>query len=92
MTKTGERLIKSAKQAAAMAYNGSSQAKLGEPLAIEEIATALFQLLDDIDTADDLAKDNDKLYRNLVRRAHTKRFRYASTDGYSLEFNTKDKS
>lgn len=59
-----------------------------EPMSWEGIARALFTILDDIDTADDLAKGNETLYRNLVRRHHRDRFRYADTDGYSVKFNT----
>lgn len=60
-----------------------------EPKTWEGIARALFNVLDDIDTADDLAKDNENLYRNLVRRHHKRRFDYASTDGYEVRFNTR---
>lgn len=70
-----------------MEFNMSDE-RVGEPLPIEEIALQLFRLLDDCDTADDIAKDNDKLFRNLVRNAHQARFKYASTDGYSVTFNT----
>ena len=54
--------------------------------AYEAIARFLFSLLDDIDTADDLAKGNEQLYRNLVRRHHARRFEVASTDGYTVTF------
>jgi hypothetical protein len=50
----------------------------------QAIAHALYGLLDDIDTAGDIAKDNDKLYRSLVRQAHQKRHLFAETDGYTL--------
>lgn len=33
----------------------------------------LYKLLDDIDTADDIAKSDDRLYRKLVRRYHKQR-------------------
>ena len=49
-------------------------------------AEFLWVLLDDIDTADDLAKGNERLYRNLVRKYHAKRFEVAFSDGYSLEW------
>lgn len=52
----------------------------------EQVARDLYNILDDIDSADDLAKDNEKLYRNLVREYHLKRFAYAETDGYTVEF------
>ena len=56
----------------------------------EQIARDLYDLLDDIDTADDLAKSDDKLYRALVRQAHAKRFKYATTDGYTVDFKVGD--
>ena len=61
--------------------------KYEEPDTWETIARALFNLLDDIDTHDDLAKDNEQLYRNLVRKSHTERFKFATTDGYTVSFN-----
>lgn len=42
----------------------------------KKVATALYVMLDEIDTFSDLAKGNDKLYRNLVRREHEKRFQF----------------
>lgn len=48
-------------------------------------AWALWQLLDDIDTADDRAKDNDKHFRDLAMQAASKRNRYfVSQDGQTL--------
>jgi hypothetical protein len=44
----------------------------------EAIARHLFSLLDDCDTADDIAKENDKVFRSLVRQAHRQRFQYQS--------------
>lgn len=55
-----------------------------------KIALCLFGLLDDCDTADDLAKGNDPLFRNLVRSAHKKRFQYAETDGQAVTLLTLD--
>lgn len=50
-------------------------------------AEALWDVLDSIDTADDIAKDNDKVYRQLVHNQHMKRFNYAtSPDGYGLKW------
>ena len=40
-----------------------------------KIAFELYRALDDIDTHDDLAKGDEKLYRSLVRREHKTRFR-----------------
>ncbi len=61
---------------------------LGDPLSFEDIAQKLFALLDDCDTADDIAKSDDAVFRSLVRQAHRKRFLYATTDGYAVTFNT----
>lgn len=52
----------------------------------EWVALTLFAALDDIDTADDLAKGDEGLYRNLVRRYHKERFKVADTDGYKVRF------
>jgi hypothetical protein len=50
----------------------------------KKIAEDLWQILDNIDTASDIAKGDDKLYRSLVAQEHKKRFEYAGTDGYIL--------
>lgn len=57
------------------------------PLTWEQIARNLFNLLDDCDTADDIAKSDDAMFRSLVRKAHKERFKYGQTDGYEVEFN-----
>lgn len=54
------------------------------------VAWELFTALDDIDTADDIAKGNDSLYRSMVRNAHKKRFRWHhlfDPDGDVSSFN-----
>jgi hypothetical protein len=56
---------------------------------LEGIAQFLFALLDDIDTADDIAKGDDNVFRCLARSASMKRFDVATTDGYSVKFNTR---
>ena len=40
----------------------------------------LWMLLDDIDTADDIAKADDAVYRSLCRQAHQKRWAVLTTD------------
>lgn len=40
------------------------------------IAYDLFEMLDNIDTIDDIAKDDNNLYRKLVYKEHSKRFKY----------------
>lgn len=56
----------------------------------EIIARDLYEMLDDVDTASDIAKGNDALYRNLVARAHKSRFRYHEVmdpEGNVSQFN-----
>jgi hypothetical protein len=45
-----------------------------------EKAIQLWMLLDDIDTADDIAKADDAVYRSLCRRAHQKRWSVLTGD------------
>lgn len=54
----------------------------------KQAATFLWDLLDNIDTAGDMAKGDDKLYRAIVERHQRRRFEVGSTDGYSLELKT----
>lgn len=54
----------------------------------KQAATFLWDLLDDIDTAGDMAKGDDKLYRAIVERHQRRRFEVGSTDGHSLELKT----
>lgn len=39
-----------------------------------EKSLRLWMLLDDVDTADDIAKADDDIYRSLCRQAHAKRW------------------
>lgn len=51
------------------------------------VAQYLYQLLDDIDTAGDMAKSDDKLYRGIVERTQTKKgLVVADCDGYTVTF------
>ena len=48
---------------------------VGDAVAKErEKSFRLWMLLDDVDTADDIAKSDDAIYRNLCRQAHKKRW------------------
>lgn len=47
----------------------------------------LFELLDDIDTASDIAKDNDAWFRRRVETLIKRRWQIADSDGHSLLFN-----
>ncbi len=63
-----------------------------ELLARANAADFLFQLLDDIDTTDDMAKKNDKAYRKRVQHLQKRRFKVANSDGYSVTFFNAAKS
>lgn len=49
------------------------------------VAQYLYQLLDDIDTAGDIAKGDDQLFRAIVERTQTKKGAVvAECDGYTV--------
>ena len=53
---------------------------------MHEVAQYLYQLLDDIDTAGDMAKADDTLYRKIVERTQTKKGAVvAECDGYTVK-------
>lgn len=52
-------------------------------------AEFLFDLLDNIDTASDVAKGDDALYRSIVERIQRRRFEVADTDGYTVTFKER---
>lgn len=55
----------------------------------EVIAQFLYGLLDEIDTASDMAKSDDSAYRKLVERIQArKREVVAECDGYTVKFKT----
>ena len=45
-----------------------------------EKSLRLWMLLDDVDTADDIAKSDDAVYRSLCRQAHQKRWAVMTGD------------
>jgi hypothetical protein len=52
----------------------------------EYIAKALYQILDDIDTASDMCKDNLQAFQDMVMKLQAKKNQYLqSPDGYKLE-------
>ena len=53
---------------------------------LEAAATGLWNLLDEIDTISDLAKDNNEFYRKLVEKVQRRRFQFGKTDGYDVVF------
>ena len=44
----------------------------------------LWDLLDNIDTASDMAKGNDKAYREYVENQQSRRHQRVTSDGYNL--------
>ena len=64
---------------------------------LQRVVVHLYELLDDIDTTDDMAKEHDSTYRKIVQKLQAKKndSGVSSPDGYSLaiektEFKTKD--
>jgi len=52
----------------------------------EHIAKALYQILDDVDTADDVCKENVEAFRNVVMKLQAKKNEFLySPDGYSIQ-------
>lgn len=51
----------------------------------DEIIGKLWDIIDNIDTASDIAKEDDKLYRAIVEKEQAKRWSFGiKTDGYRL--------
>ena len=58
-----------------------------QPQELHDVAQYLYQLLDDIDTATDMAKHDDVLYRRLVEAIQKKKAAVVETcDGYTVTF------
>lgn len=52
---------------------------------LHTVAQYLYKLLDDIDTAADMSKSNDKMYREIVERTQAKKAAVVSgCDGYTV--------
>jgi hypothetical protein len=72
-----------------MKYNGCGNGN-GKPLtelSKEELITTiekLYEIIDDIDTAGDIAKDRDKIFRKLVDEAIDKREKFMTCDCYDI--------
>ena len=52
----------------------------------------LWMLLDDIDTADDIAKADDKLYRSICQRHQKKRWEILSEEEVDAAIRAKEKN
>ncbi len=53
----------------------------------KQIIEYLWQIIDDIDTVSDIAKENDVVFRNMVEKLQKKRWDTGiTTDGYKLDF------
>ena len=75
-------------------------AGVGEPLQLfaklvaeKERAKSLklWMLLDDVDTADDIAKADDAIYRSLCRQAHKKRWDVLTGDDVDNAIRAREK-
>ncbi len=54
----------------------------------EKVIEYLWQIIDDIDTASDIAKSNDVAYRNMVEKLQKKRWKTGITsDGHTLDLS-----
>ena len=54
-----------------------------------EKSLRLWMLLDDVDTADDIAKSDDAVYRSLCRQAHQKRWAVMTGDEVDAAIRAK---
>ncbi len=59
---------------------------IDETYSWEQLARAFWDMLDEIDTASDIAKADSGRYRKLVSDAHMKRWKYSKSDGYTVSF------
>lgn len=57
-----------------------------------EKSLRLWMLLDDIDTADDIAKSDDKLYRSICQRHQKKRWEILSGEEVDAAIRAKEKN
>ncbi len=55
------------------------------------ISVFLWRLLDDIDTASDMAKSNDAAYRKRVEKLQRRRFEVSTSDGFDIAFKRNPK-
>jgi len=55
-----------------------------------EKSLRLWMLLDDVDTADDIAKADDAVYRSLCRKAHAKRWGVLTGDEVDAAIRAKE--
>jgi hypothetical protein len=56
----------------------------------ETIALELYSILDNIDTINEIAKGDDKLFRIMAMREVEKRHYYADSDGMKVKLNCGD--
>lgn len=55
-----------------------------DPDKLRDMAAKLWKMLDDIDTASDIAKSNDGFYRKMVEAVQKRRHQIITSDGYGL--------
>jgi len=56
---------------------------------LEAVGLALWSLLDDIDTAEDMFKPKINAHFKYVHEKHRERFNYGSTDGYTVTLGSR---
>ena len=61
-----------------------------DPDKLRDMAAKLWKMLDDIDTASDIAKSNDVFYRKMVEEVQGRTHKILTSDGYDL-FVPKEK-
>lgn len=57
-----------------------------------EKSLRLWMLLDDVDTADDIAKADDAIYRSLCRQAHKKRWDVLTGDEIDAAIRAREQA
>ena len=79
---TQEDIIRMAREANASFETAESMFKFAALVAAaeREKSLQLWMLLDDVDTADDIAKTDEAIYRSLCRQAHAKRWSLLNGD------------
>ena len=63
---------------------GIELSKVTDPHLLQRLVVKLWNIIDSIDSASDVAKNNDDLYREIVHKWQKKRHKYVKTDGYGF--------
>lgn len=63
---------------------GVQLSDITNPVLLRSMVSDLWELLDDIDTLEDVCKSDDIRFRQYTSRRHKKRFDILTSDGYNL--------